>query len=271
MTSPSYIERLASLSKAGKPFVAVTLVEAVGSTPQDSGSKMLVTDSGLFHGTVGGGKIEFQAIAFAQQMLQHEILETTKLVTWNLQRDVGMTCGGVVKLFFEAYNRDDWHVVIFGAGHVAQALVTCLLTLDCRISCIDARSEWLNKLPQHERLDIHCYDDVTSYVTEIQPDDYVVCMTMGHKTDRPVLSKLFHSGIQPRYLGVIGSRSKRGILTRELVGEGIPPNRASEFICPIGLPIGTNRPGDIAISVAAQMLELRGQQAQVHQGEPESD
>ena len=49
--------------------------------------------------------------------------QNRSVVDWNLQRDIGMTCGGLVKLFFEVYNRNDWHVVVFGAGHVAQALV----------------------------------------------------------------------------------------------------------------------------------------------------
>lgn len=258
LTQPiSYIETLAELTKTRVPFVAVTLVEAVGSTPQDTGSKMLVTREGLVHGTVGGGRIEHQAIEFSQRMLTGEITESSKLVEWNLQRDVGMTCGGLVKLFFETYNRDDWHVVIFGAGHVAQALVKCLLTLECRITCIDTRADWLDKLSASERLTVICTDDTTKYVGQLRDIDYVVCMTMGHKTDRPVLEAIFRSGCMPCYLGVIGSRSKRGVLIRELMQDGIDKNLARQFVCPIGLPIGTNQPGEIAVSIVAQMLEHR--------------
>ena len=64
-----FVERLAELSKSGVPFVCVTMVEAVGSTPQDAGSKMLVTADGLVTGTVGGGRVEAKAIQVAQQML----------------------------------------------------------------------------------------------------------------------------------------------------------------------------------------------------------
>ena len=69
-----------------------------------------------------------------------------RLVEWNLQRDVGMTCGGVVKLFFETYNHSQWQIAIFGAGHVAAAVVHCLLPLECRVTCIDPREEWLDRL-----------------------------------------------------------------------------------------------------------------------------
>ncbi|MEM6799239.1 MAG: XdhC family protein, partial [Planctomycetota bacterium] len=70
MAAPhAFIERLAELSSAGRPFASVTLVEAVGSTPQDAGSKMLVDEQGLVYGTVGGGRVENQAIGHAQEML----------------------------------------------------------------------------------------------------------------------------------------------------------------------------------------------------------
>ena len=99
MSTPhGFIEKLAELSNAGGPFVAVTLVDAVGSTPQDAGTKMLVDATGLLFGTVGGGRVENQALEFAQRMLQESDSPTTQLVEWNLQRDVGMTCGGEVKL-----------------------------------------------------------------------------------------------------------------------------------------------------------------------------
>src|SRR3972149_6937458 len=140
MSTPhGFIEKLAELSQSGKPFVSVTMVDAVGSTPQDAGTKMLVDASGLVFGTVGGGRVEKQAIEFAQRMLnerdsptqrlhawrlhgavglgggrvEKQAIEfaqrmlnerdspTQRLVEWNLQRDVGMTCGGVVKLYFE--------------------------------------------------------------------------------------------------------------------------------------------------------------------------
>src|SRR5262245_100551 len=147
MGSPhGFVERLAELARSGVPFVSVTMVDAVGSTPQDAGSKMLVTTAGLSSGTVGGGKVEHKAIEHAKHMLAQtgSDVRANELVEWNLQRDVGMTCGGVVKLYFEAYNHCDWRIVIFGAGHVAAALAACLGQLECHVTCIDPRHEWLD-------------------------------------------------------------------------------------------------------------------------------
>jgi xanthine dehydrogenase accessory factor len=262
MSTPhGYIEKMAELANGGQPFVAVTMVEAVGSTPQDVGSKMLVTREGLAFGTVGGGRIEHQAIGHAQKMLAGDVASRarTDLVKWNLQKDVGMTCGGVVTLYFEAINHGIWRVVIFGAGHVARAVIGCLDMLDCRIICIDPRQEWLDRIPDSPKLEKLRTDDMPGQVQRLKDDDYVLCMTMGHKTDRPVLAEIFREDRKVAYLGVIGSQAKRAVLIRELREAGVPADRVEGFLCPIGLDIGTNQPGEIAISVVAQLIQHRDQ------------
>jgi xanthine dehydrogenase accessory factor len=260
-TPHGFIEKLAELSKSGVPFASVTMVEAVGSTPQDAGTRMLVDRTGLLFGTVGGGKVENQAIQFAQRMLTDRDAPTTKLVEWNLQRDVGMTCGGVVKLYFEAFNHEAWRIVIFGAGHVAQALVRCLLEMECQVVCVDPRQDWLAKLPRSGKLQTVHIDDMSQFVPQLSTNDFVVSMTMGHASDRPILEAIFRRGLKPAYLGVIGSAAKRKVMLRELAEAGIAREVADEFRCPIGLPIGKNQPGEIAISVAAELIEVRDARA----------
>lgn len=252
-----FVERLAELSRSGEPFVCVTLVEAVGSTPQDTGSKLLASAEGLLFGTVGGGRVEQKALQYAAEILSERCDDRPALVEWNLQRDVGMTCGGAVKLFFEAYNLHDWHITIFGAGHVSQALVGCLLSLNCRITCIDPRSNWLDQLPESPRLEKILTDDMPGHVSQIRPTDFVVCMTMGHRTDRPILEAIFRREISLPYLGVIGSLAKRKVLVRELMSAGFSQQVADGFRCPLGLPLGTNHPGEIAISIAAELIQCR--------------
>jgi xanthine dehydrogenase accessory factor len=258
VSSPhGYIEKLAEMAKDTAPFVAVTLVDVVGSTPQDAGSKMLVSSCGLEFGTVGGGKIEAKAITLAQEMLRDPKSSPNALVRWNLQTDVGMTCGGTVQLFLESFNRNRWQVVVFGAGHVAQAVTELLLTLDCRVTCYDPRPEWVEQLSQSPHLQAVCEPDLPSRVAEIPDEAFVICMTMGHQTDRPILEKVFREGRHFSYLGVIGSRAKRKVLLRELVDSGLPRADVEAFHCPIGLDIGSNQPGEIAISVVAQLIGER--------------
>lgn len=252
-----FIERLAELSRSGRPFVAVTLVETVGSTPQDVGSKMLVDSNGLVFGTIGGGKVENRAITRTQELLSRSD-STVELVEWNLQRDVGMTCGGKVKLLFESYNLGHWQIVIYGAGHVAQSLVRVLLELECRITCVDSRAEWLHRLPDSPKLSRLQLEDPAVHTAQLNGIEFVLCMTMGHRSDLPILSAILASEMELPYLGVIGSAAKRKVLIRELTESGIQPERASSFRCPIGLDFGTNQPGEIAVSVAAELIQLRG-------------
>jgi xanthine dehydrogenase accessory factor len=259
MPEHGFVERLAELSGSGVPFVCVTLVEAVGSTPQDAGSKMLVTAEGLVTGTVGGGRVEHKAIEHARQMLAKPspLASPTELVEWNLKRDVGMTCGGSVKLFFETYNHTDWRIVIFGAGHVAGAVVQCLAQLDCHVTCIDPRTEWLAKITDRPRLRKIRAEEPRTLVADLPNDAFVVCMTMGHATDRPVLEEIFRQGRTFPFLGVIGSKAKRAVLLKELAAAGILDETADGFHCPIGLDLGTNQPGEIAVSVVAQLIQER--------------
>ena len=259
---PTFFEELSELMAAGTPLVTVTVVDTQGSVPQDRGAKMIVTSDGLRSGTVGGGKIETKAIAEAQQMLRGEIADKTHFVSWNLNKDVGMTCGGIVKLYFEAFNVARWNIVVFGAGHIAQALTRLLINLDCRITCIDPRSEWLEKLPQSPKLTPVQSNDMPSLVKTLPDDAFVVLMTMGHTTDKPILLEILRTRTFP-YLGVIGSHSKAVVLRHDIAEAGLPKEMEKAFHCPVGLEIGTNHPWEIAVSIAGQMIDVRDKRSQV--------
>ena len=254
MSSTTHIQRYAELAAAGRPFVAVTLVDAHGSTPQDAGSKMVVTPTGLDHGTVGGGRVEAKAIDKALAMMRAG--ERTRFVDWNLKADVGMTCGGRVRLYFESVNVNVWPIVIFGAGHVTQALAKLLAELPCAVTCIDPRAEWLSRLPAE--VATRCVETPADEVVSLPADAFVLCMTQGHRSDFPVLQKIFAAGRVFPFLGVIGSAAKAAVLRRELQDAGIA-EEAIDFRCPVGLPLGSNHPAEIAVSIAAQLLQVRDQ------------
>jgi xanthine dehydrogenase accessory factor len=252
----TFFDELNELMAAEVPLVAVTVVDTVGSVPQDRGAKMIVTAEGLRFGTVGGGKVETKAIAEAQRMLRGEEAESTRFAQWNLQKDVGMTCGGVVKLYFESHNVGRWRIWLFGAGHVANALVNLLIHLDCHVTCIDPREEWLEKMPRSPKLTRIRSDDMPSLVKTIPDDAFVVLMTMGHTTDKPILIEILRTRTFP-YLGVIGSDAKAAVLRRDVAEAGLPEEARRAFFCPIGLDLGSNHPYEIAVSAAAQMIQLR--------------
>jgi xanthine dehydrogenase accessory factor len=254
-SAPTFYEQLVALEASATPFVLVTLVEALGSVPQDTGAKMLVTSTGLHAGTVGGGRVEAQALALAKELLA-ENTPSPRFVSWRLKGDVGMTCGGAVKLYFEPHPATVWPIVIFGAGHVAQALLPVLLPLPCNVTVFDTRPEWLEKLPHARHVRAVHLADLTPAVDALPADAFVLCMTQGHRTDRPVLHRALATRDFP-FIGVIGSDAKAAVLRRELIDDGLAPALAEKFHCPVGLDFGTNHPHEIALSIAAQLLTER--------------
>lgn len=256
----TFFEAQNELVEAGTPFVAVTVVDTLGSTPQDRGAKMLVNAGGRVYGTVGGGKVELRAIAEAQQLLVDTGAPKTRFVQWSLEKDIGMTCGGTVRVYFEAFNIARWNIVIFGAGHCALALIELLLKVDCRITCIDPRDEWLARLPDSSKLQKILTPDMPAQVSAIPEGAYVLLMTMGHTTDKPILIEILRSRTFP-YVGVIGSNAKAKRLRADVLAAGLPEEMTRAYFCPVGLDFGTNHPQEIAISISAQLLQVRDELA----------
>jgi xanthine dehydrogenase accessory factor len=217
---------------------------------------MLVTPTGLHGGTVGGGQLEAAAIKLAQEMLAAGAT-APRFVHWNLRRDLDVACGGAVKLYFEPHPADGpWSIVIFGAGHIAQALLPVLLPLPCVITCCDSRAEWLEKLPRARNLRVVHRANPADLVPALPDDAFVVCLTQGHETDCAILQRALAERDFP-FVGVIGSDAKAAALRRELIAQGLKPERAARFRCPIGLDFGTNHPHEIALSIAGQLLTER--------------
>lgn len=240
-----------------KPFVIVTQVSSRGHVPQDPGAKAVVTIEGLIFGTVGGGKVEAKAIKLAQEKIAQKKKLEPEMVVWNLQRDVGMTCGGEVTFLFEAHFTKTWEIVVFGAGHVAQSVVRLLETLDCSITCLDSRQEWIDRLPNSEKIKKICREDLPSLVKAMPGDAYFLSLTQGHSVDTPILAEIFHCFPENKYIGVIGSDLKGAKIRQELLAKGIAPSLIEKLRCPMGLDIGTNHTGEIAVSIVAELLKVR--------------
>ena len=233
----------------------ITLVHHVGSSPQDVGARAFVTCDGLVAGTVGGGKIEARAILHACDLLKENIKFDFK--QWNLQTDIGMTCGGVVSLYFEEVKSEsDWSIGVFGAGHVSQQLTKLLCFLDCQITVVDPRIEWLDKIPTHPRLTKLLKENMSAALVDLPANTFIVSVTMGHGFDLPILEKAMSEFNFP-YIGAIGSEQKAKVLKRDLLAKNISEEKVNKLYCPIGENFGSNDPAEIAFSIIAQLLKLR--------------
>lgn len=255
----TFFEVSRSLEQEGSSFVVVTQIAQKGETPAELGSKAIITEEGLKWGTIGGGKIEARTIELASTLLgARNTRPKPEVKVWNLQRDLGMTCGGEVTLLFEVHSQRAWNIVIFGAGHVAQALVRALEPLSCRIQCTDSREEWVRRLPQRPRLETRIHPEPATLVQSCDPGSYFVVMTQGHATDVPILANILQTFPDAPFVGAIGSDIKALKIKSELKALGVNSELVNRIHIPIGLPLGSNDPAEIAISIVAQLLQVRG-------------
>ena len=243
------------LNLAGTPYSVVTIVKIDAHVPQEVGAKMIVTLDGLYAGTIGGGKIEAKGILLAVEQITSG-KSSAAMHRIDLNQDLGMICGGVATLFIEYANFASWTIAVYGAGHVGQALVNLFSTFSCQLISVDSREEWLAKIPEHPRLKKILSATMAEIPGTLPKDTYHVIATQGHIFDLVVLREVLKMGTAS-YIGVIGSTVKAKTIRATLMKEGFTEADTKSFYCPMGLPIGNNTPAEIAVSIAAQILEKR--------------
>lgn len=146
-------------------------------------------------------------------------------------------------------------VYIFGAGHVGRALVEVLARLPMHIRWMDEREE---EFPHHvpENVEVHLTDAPLQALAGAPDDGVFLVLTHSHALDFTLVHAILSRG-RFRFLGLIGSRSKRAAFVQRLAARGLPAERIARLTCPIGQPeISGKSPQVIAVSVAAQLLQL---------------
>ena len=206
--SLAWIEKLTELQSDGHPCALVVVVtEVAGSVPREAGARMIVCDGELAWGTIGGGNLERQAIEHATRLLAAE-RAASESVEYPLSEKVGQCCGGKVTLFFETFRWTRRRVVVFGAGHVGQAIGGLASYLQADVTLIDSRDEEEIRPrvpPAAERsYELTCIDAPEAEIDTIPNDALVLIMTHSHALDLEIVEHAIHRGGFP-YVGLIGS------------------------------------------------------------------
>jgi xanthine dehydrogenase accessory factor len=216
---------------------------------------MLVYSDGRILGTVGGGRNEAEVLAQAMEVMRTG--EARSIVVRYEGADVGSDepiCGGFSEIFIDPLSTAPT-LIIFGAGHIGQALAKIAKIAGFQTVIVDDREEFANKenFPDAKQILV---TDVKGAKEKLQltPRSYVVIITRGHKNDLDVLRSFITSEL--RYIGMIGSKRKIGEMFETLENEGIARKLLEKVHAPIGLNIGSETPGEIAVSIVAELISV---------------
>ena len=250
-----------------KKVVLIRIAETLGSAPRESGCFMLVKETAVL-GTIGGGQLEFVAIAKAKELLKAN-KNKESLIDFKLGPETGQCCGGLVKLEFEMISSEEAKcllhekiekiesspkIYIFGAGHVGKALSRQLLELPVPTLLIDNRMEMFKDLDPSQKFKCTPIPEVE--IRESVPGSAYVIATHDHALDFLLVKEALLRK-DASYIGMIGSKTKRCVLGSWLKKQG--NFSLKEVTTPIGVsfmrnPIVDKRPEIIAAFVVPEVI-----------------
>jgi len=246
-------EEILRMKKEGRTSALATIVQCLGSSPQKEGAKMLVRDDGTIMGTLGGGCLEAEVIQASRIAMRDGSPST---IPFELtERSGGLVCGGKVLVYIEPIVPEP-RLIILGAGHVGRALAKVAKFLNYRVTVTDDRDEYANRewIADADEIAVRSFECIFNDIP-VNRDTYIVIATRGHAHDLEALKGAL--GTEARYIGLLGSRRKRAVLFKTLGDEGFSKDMLERVVTPVGLPIGSVTPEEIAISIMAQVIQHR--------------
>jgi xanthine dehydrogenase accessory factor len=302
------LDHAADVLDAGRAVALCLLTHTRGSTPAQAGTVMIVDDAGTIAGTVGGGCVEAEVRRAVLPMMTdgrtgHLRFKLDHDYGW----DDGMICGGTIEIAVarptdpaalravaDAHRRreptelpvtvepDDGdgprrfvldlpprpRLLVAGAGHIGRALCRLALDLDFDVTGLDDRPDLLERAfadparrvagPIHETVLRETIDAAT----------FIVIVTRGHRHDAHVLRAVAQS--PAGYVGMIGSRRKVKVILDDLRAAGVPESALARVRAPIGVEIGSVTVNEIALSIAAELTQMRrgGHRSPVREVDP---
>ncbi|UCG55396.1 MAG: XdhC family protein [Dehalococcoidia bacterium] len=247
-------QAITRIKEEGGEAALATVVSASGSTPREPGAKMLIMLDGSIRGTIGGGSIELRVIKEAAEVIKKE---KPKHLSYRLKEgeELGMICGGDVDVFLEPIVSTPT-LFILGGGHISFTLAKVGKLVGYKIVVVDDRPEFATtqRFPEAERVFAIGYDKAFSEL-KVGKSGYIVIITHGHKGDAVALEGALST--EAKYIGMIGSKTKNKSVYARLQAKGITQQQLDRVHAPIGLRIHAQSPEEIAISIMAEIIQVR--------------
>ena len=235
-TTVAVFRKTAEVIKAGGRGTLLTLVaEGIGAT--DETCRALVLEDGSAVGELP---------VLQERHLKFAGARTPRLMESEEKRTT---------VFAEPV-QPDAVLFIFGAGHVSTFIAPLAKMVGFRVVIIDDREEFANRerFPGVDEIHVLPFTDAFEHL-QVTPASYIAIVTRGHISDRTVLKSALQA--DPAYIGMIGSKRKRGLIYQSLIDEGFPGERLEQVHSPIGIEIDAETPEEIAVSIVAELIKVR--------------
>lgn len=255
------LEAIRRWRDAREAVARITVLVAKGSTPREAGAYMLVTSREQV-GTIGGGRLEWDCMAEARTVLTEGGERLERHIP--LGPAINQCCGGAVTVSIErvvdmeALEREVWkereglpQLILFGAGHVGRALAKSLALLPLQLIWVDAREDEFGPVPP--AVDAQVTSDWESVLDATPAGSGILVLTQSHTLDALITGAVLARN-DLRYVGMIGSRTKRKRFESAFRAIDIPQEQIDKLVCPIGdFGVRDKRPEMIAAFVTAEI------------------
>lgn len=252
MKTQHWYDAVVKCEQQGTAYVLATVMGAAGSVPRDQGSKMVITEHNQYD-TLGGGHLEYKVVQHAQQLLAEQQAGNF-IEHFPLGASLGQCCGGSVSVLFESFEVKGLNLTVFGAGHVAKALMSILSQMPGKIRWIDNREDMFPNL-QYDNVQSILSDDPVAEMQKLPENSQVLILTHNHQLDFELVEHALKRG-DFSYVGCIGSNTKAQRFQMRLQHKGFDEASINNMICPVG---DTRVPGklpiEVAVSISAQLIQ----------------
>lgn len=239
------LAELAEASIGGAPVSVVTRLHKAGGHLTLAG-RCLVRADGVRLGSLGDAACDAAALDAALAQLPHGTARIVKDETNREQYD----------LLIEAIASRP-RIVIAGGGHVALAIARQAAALDFDVTIVEDRPEFASaeRFPDATVLQGDVPETLSSLAYSW--NSFIVIATRGHKLDADCVMQAVRTNA--RYIGLLGSRRKTVLIEQMLREEGVSDDRIAAIRAPVGLDLGGRTPAEIALSVLAEITQIRYQ------------
>lgn len=260
------IKAVSNAIETGKEIAVVTILEVKGSSPGKEGAMMAVFPDGNILGTVGGGALEYNLIEEAVKAIK-ENNSHEKSFELTEGASLHMKCGGFVRAYIKVFAKRE-KLLIMGGGHLGAELYTLGKFLNKYVVIFDDREEFVSKerFPEADELIFgNMGECLRNY--PLDENSYIIIVTRGHENDKQCLTAVLDSGVDVKYIGMVGSKGKVLSTYKELLNEGYTKEQLMKIYSPIGLDISNTEPKEIAMGIMGEIIAVKNGKTPQHMRE----